>query len=221
MFSFNRIQRKNEMKVFYFFDSISKISYSIRIAPKNSITAIDVLKKYILKRSSKNISSLHALLLIIWSAITGRIMIFGLEATIAIDFMGDSPLKPGSFSDDGKVDFIDFTKDVLIPSEAFYFIRKFFPTQGGGNLEVILKERLMTPNNAQCGIHLMGTTPVKNDPLINEINQSFALHGKNGIFVCGASVFPESVPGHPTMLAAATGIHVSRLINNPNILGFL
>jgi choline dehydrogenase-like flavoprotein len=82
-------------------------------------------------------------------------------------------------------------KRVLLPTEAFVALES--PSQIG-----VIEERVRTMRDVQCGSsHPQGGNPMSDDPSRGVVDSSFRVHGVDGLYVCDASVFPDSVEVNP------------------------
>jgi choline dehydrogenase-like flavoprotein len=91
---------------------------------------------------------------------------------------------------------------VLLPTESFTQLN------GAGDLDLI-DAKVRTMRDVQCGSsHPQGGNPMSDDPALGVVDTRFAVHGARGLFVCDASVFPDSIevnPMHTTMALARLG----------------
>jgi choline dehydrogenase-like flavoprotein len=91
---------------------------------------------------------------------------------------------------------------VLLPTESF--------TELGSARDIgVIDEKIRTMRDVQCGSsHPQGGNPMSDDPALGVVDTRFAVHGARGLFVCDASVFPDSIevnPMHTTMALATLG----------------
>ncbi len=92
--------------------------------------------------------------------------------------------------------------------------RVFLPTETFTALDSVrdiarIDERIRTMRDVQCGSsHPQGGNPMSDDPELGVVDTRFAVHGTEGLFVCDASVFPDSIgvnPMHTIMALAHQG----------------
>jgi choline dehydrogenase-like flavoprotein len=73
----------------------------------------------------------------------------------------------------------------------------------------VLDAKIRTMRDVQCGSsHPQGGNPMSDDPSFGVVDSGFAVHGVDGLYVCDASVFPETVgvnPMHTVMALAKIG----------------
>ncbi len=73
----------------------------------------------------------------------------------------------------------------------------------------LIDERIQSLRGVQSGSsHPQGGNPMSDDPELGVVGTDFAVHGVKGLFVCDASVFPDSVevnPMHTVMALAQYG----------------
>jgi choline dehydrogenase-like flavoprotein len=89
--------------------------------------------------------------------------------------------------------------------------RVFLPTEVFTSLASaddvgLIDERIRTMRDVQCGSsHPQGGNAMSDDPELGVVDTSFAVHGTEGLFVCDASVFPDSIEVNPmhTVLSLA------------------
>jgi choline dehydrogenase-like flavoprotein len=93
-------------------------------------------------------------------------------------------------------------KRVLLPTEKLTALRS------ERDLDVI-DARVRRMRDVQCGSsHPQGGNAMSDDPELGVVDTRFAVHGVEGLYVCDASVFPDSVevnPMHTVMALASIG----------------
>jgi choline dehydrogenase-like flavoprotein len=98
-----------------------------------------------------------------------------------------------------RVFFAAGARRVLLPTEEFASL--------GNEAELgTVDRRIRTMRDIQCGSsHPQGGNPMSDDPSVGVVGSDFAVHGARGLFVCDASVFPDSVEVNPmnTVMALA------------------
>jgi choline dehydrogenase-like flavoprotein len=91
---------------------------------------------------------------------------------------------------------------VFLPTDAFT------PLHSERELGV-LDAKIQRMRDVQCGSsHPQGGNPMSDDPAFGVVDSRFAVHGVDGLYVCDASVFPETVgvnPMHTVMALAKIG----------------
>jgi choline dehydrogenase-like flavoprotein len=97
---------------------------------------------------------------------------------------------------------------VFLPTETFTALDS--PSQLG-----IVEDRVRTMRDVQCGSsHPQGGNPMSDDPALGVVDTSFRVHGVEGLYVCDASVFPDSVEVNPMHTIMALALHGA-----PRVLG--
>jgi choline dehydrogenase-like flavoprotein len=108
-----------------------------------------------------------------------------------------------------RVFFAAGARRVLLPTEEF--IELHSPAQ----LDVIEK-RIRSLRDVQCGSsHPQGGNPMSDDPALGVVDSKLRVHGVDGLFVCDASVFPDSVEVNPMNSIMALAHHRA-----PDILAY-
>jgi choline dehydrogenase-like flavoprotein len=94
------------------------------------------------------------------------------------------------------------SRSVFLPTGTFTALRS--PSDVG-----VIDARVRRMRDLQCGSsHPQGGNPMSDDPELGVVDTGFAVHGTQGLFVCDASVFPDSIevnPMHTIMALAALG----------------
>lgn len=68
----------------------------------------------------------------------------------------------------------------------------------------VVDAKMRKLSDFQCGTsHPQGGNPMSDDPEIGAVRSNLAVHGVNGLFVCDASVFPDSVEVNPMLSVMA------------------
>ncbi len=206
LFGWNRYRRLNIKRCNTFYDKSTNLLWTLRIFPEGVIDlhkALLLLKKEI--RKSHYINCFSMLANLAKSLVTGKLLYQEIKIHLSADFLNDDDyVKSASYGDGGKIDFLEYEfKCVPIPGEL-----KAFVAQTVKNLDLGLKDKMeiklpdeLDLREVTSSSHHMGTIFRS----VEELEVSPLEVSKN-IFVAGSSVFQSSVPGHPTMLAAATAL---------------
>jgi choline dehydrogenase-like flavoprotein len=139
------------------------------------------------------------------SFLTGKFLFSGLKAHISADFVDSGGLiRWASYGEGDRIDFLEYESQTIPFSDEFnqFVIRTI------NNLHLDFREELKISLSNEIEIakitsssHHMGT--VSSTPSEGECSP---VELSRNIFVAGSSIFQASVPGHPTMLAAATAL---------------
>jgi hypothetical protein len=139
------------------------------------------------------------------SFMTGKFLFNGLRVHISADFLDNGALiRSASYGDGKRIDFLEYESQTIPISEEFnQFIYRTI-----NSLRLDFKDELKLSSRREIAIaqissssHHMGTvwsTPSEAEYSPVELSRN--------ILVAGSSIFQASVPGHPTMLAAATAL---------------
>jgi choline dehydrogenase-like flavoprotein len=91
---------------------------------------------------------------------------------------------------------------VFLPTEAFTVLHSAAEVD-------LIDDRIRVMRDVQCGSsHPQGGNAMSDDPALGVVDTKFAVHGVDGLFVCDASVFPDSVevnPMHTVMALSKIG----------------
>jgi len=88
-------------------------------------------------------------------------------------------------------------KRVLLPFEE--------PTYVASEAELgVVDAKMRKLSDFQCGTsHPQGGNPMSDDPSVGAVKSNLGVHGVDGLFVCDASVFPDSVEVNPMLSVMA------------------
>jgi len=206
LFGWNRFQRFNVKRCSTFYDKINNILWTLRIFPEGVQSlemSLSRLKKGI--RNGEYGSCLSLIGKLVGSFITGKLLYEEIKIHISADFLDESSaIKSASYAEGERIDFLSYQRKSIPISEEF----EQFIAMTIGNLHLDFRNQLSLNMSGKIEFtditsssHHMGT--LWNN---NEITQTSPVEVSRNIFVAGSAIFRASVPGHPTMLAAATSI---------------
>ncbi len=214
LFGWNRFQRINVKRCGTFYDKSNNIFWTLRIFPEGVLNlgnSLLRLKKVI--RNGEYGSCLSLIGKLVASFITGKLLFEEIEIHISADFIDESSaIKSASYGEGERIDYLTYQDKSIPISEEF----ERFIAMTVGNLQLDLKNQLSLNlrgtiefTEITSSSHHMGT-------LWNSdaITQTSPVEISRNIFVAGSAIFRTSVPGHPTMLAAATSIIVADRIKS-------
>ncbi|CAM8620334.1 hypothetical protein [Candidatus Planktophila dulcis] len=206
LFGWNRFQRINVKRCSTYYDKINNIFWTLRVFPEgiqslgNSLLR---LKKVI--RNGEYGSCFSLIGKLAASFITGKLLFEEIEIHISADFMDESSaIKSASYGEGERIDYLTYQDKSIPISEEF----ERFIAMTVENLQLDLKNQLSLNlrgtiefTEITSSSHHMGT-------LWNSdaVTQTSPIEISQNIFAAGSAIFRTSVPGHPTMLAAATSI---------------
>jgi hypothetical protein len=206
LFGWNRHRRLNIKRCNTFYDKSTNILWTLRIFPEGVLdlqSALSLLKKEI--RESHYINCFRMIANLAESLVTGKLLYQEIKIHLSADFLNDEDyIKSASYGDGGKIDFLEYDFESIPISREL----KEFVWQTVKKLDLGLKDKLeiklpdeLDLREITSSSHHMGTIFRS----VEELEVSPLEVSKN-IFVAGSSVFQSSVPGHPTMLAAAIAL---------------
>lgn len=214
LFGWNRHRRLNIKRCNTFFDESSNLLWTLRIFPEGVLdlqTALLFLKKEIRKNHYFNF--LEMLLNLAKSLVTGKLLYQEIKIHLTADFLNDEDyIKSASYGDGGKIDFLEYEfKSIPISRELKQFVAQTVKKLDLGlkdTIEIKLPDELDL-REITSSSHHMGTIFRS----VQELEVSPLEVSKN-IFVAGSSIFQSSVPGHPTMLSAATALAAADFVTS-------
>lgn len=206
LFGWNRYRRLNIKRCNTFYDKDTNLLWTLRIFPEGVLdlhNALLLLKKEI--RKSHYSTWISILTKLAKSLVTGKLLYKEIKIHLSADFLNQEDyIKSASYGDGGKIDFLEYDiKCVPISKELKEFVVRTVEKLDLGlkdNTEIELPNELDLQEITSSSHH-MGTIFRS----VEELEVSPLEVSKN-IFVAGSSIFQSSVPGHPTMLAAATAL---------------
>jgi hypothetical protein len=206
IFGWNRFRLINIKRCTTFFDERRNTMWTLRIFPESVLSLemlIAKLKKAFAERKFVFCTSL--IVKFTASFLTGKILIERIKVHISADFLDDSyPIKVASYGEGQRIDLLEYENDCIPISTEFrrFISRNVENLRLGVSSEVAmnLAEEIKF-ESINSSSHHMGTVwDVSKNSLASPLEIS------TDILVAGSSIFRASVPGHPTMLAAASAI---------------
>ena len=76
-------------------------------------------------------------------------------------------------------------------------------------LEEWVRDRAMFPQTFRDVAHPTGTTRMADDPVRGVVDAQCQVHGVNGLFIGGSSVFPTSGHANPTQMIVALAVRLA------------
>lgn len=212
MHGFQRYRLQTSKPVHTFLDSTNNILWSVRYFANGLLdfkSALKLIKATFLQ--TRYISAIRLLTVLLIGTLFGRPLHSSIKVEASLDFITGSGLIPVSYSENNRIDSLTIDQgDIQLPVELAAAILTKLNSYGVTHPKEFIKRR--TVNDLMSASHLMGTTPVCNSRS-GLVTESFALRPNPNVLVAGASVFPASILGHPTMMAAATAVHIASGLN--------
>lgn len=206
MFGWNRCGKINYKRCSTFYEESTEILWTLRIFPDGLIDPKKTLVKIKAMYKSRMIAEfLKTTFTLIISLITGKLIHESIKIHIAADFLNaKNALATASFGSNGVIECLEYEiNEIKLSSDFWKFVNytiKNLNLKITEQFQLIIKESL-SYSDVHSSSHHMGTVDKNNfDTSISPLAIS------NKIFVAGSAAFHFSVPGHPTMLAAATAI---------------
>ena len=206
LFGWNRIRKINIKRCNTFYDESKNILWTLRLFPEGVLNLDMALAR--IKRDFRSANYRSCLSLatgMAGSFFTGRILHERIQVHISADFLNDSDsLRYASYGEGERIDFLEYERSSISISREFYkFISKTIE-----NLRLDLKTEFRLESREEVALtevisssHHMGTVSKSGSN-----REQSPLEITQNIFAAGSSIFQSSVPGHPTLLAAATAI---------------
>ena len=205
LFGWNRFQRFNLKRCNVFYDKVNNILWTLRIFPED-VQSLDMTLSLLRMgiRKGEYWPCLTLIGKLIVSFATGKLLYKQLKVHISADFLDESgSIKSASYAEGERIDFLAYQRKSIPISEEF----EQFISMTIENLRLDFKNPIslnlsgeIEVAEIQSSSHHMGT--VWND----KNTQGSPVQVSRNIFVAGSAIFQASVPGHPTMLAAATSL---------------
>ena len=136
---------------------------------------------------------------------TGKFLHEAIKVHLSADFLDEADsIKSASYGDNKKIDFLEFQrKTIPLSLELSQFVsRAVVNLHLGLKIESPLNfAKEIEPTTITSSSHHMGTVWTR-----STLGGYSSLEVSRDIYTAGSSIFQASVPGHPTMLAAATAL---------------
>lgn len=214
LFGWNRIRRINVKRCSSFYDQLNNILWTLRIFPEGVLSlemSLARLRSDVRKGDYGSCMSLIPRL--VCSLFTGKFLYEGIKVHISADFLDESnSIKSGSYGEGTRIDFLEYESKSIPISKAFdQFISRTIENLHldlKGDLELKLSEEIEFVEITSSSHHMGTVWKNCGDTDLSPVEIS------RNIFAAGSSIFQATVPGHPTMLAAATAIVAADLIKS-------
>jgi hypothetical protein len=216
----NKWQRAKSMECYIFTDKQNAINWTLRVFAPDTIGIPEGIRMSFSNLLSRPTHSLVLFGNSIKAALLGRLLTKSVNIELSADFRGgqmisihdelDSKLQHLMVHNNGTTE-LEISEGTS--SEIIGFIKKMngkealikFYSDGVFRIPI---------SDFSSSTHLMGLTPVQKTKNREPNIYDFSLENYPYIFLAGASTFYDSVPGHPTYLAASTAVYVADILNN-------
>ena len=208
------------MECYIFTDKQNAINWTLRVFAPDTIGIPEGIRMSFSNLLSRPTHSLVLFGNSIKAALLGRLLTKSVNIELSADFRGgqmisihdelDSKLQHLMVHNNGTTE-LEISEGTS--SEIIGFIKKMngkealikFYSDGVFRIPI---------SDFSSSTHLMGLTPVQKTKNREPNIYDFSLENYPYIFLAGASTFYDSVPGHPTYLAASTAVYVADILNN-------
>ena len=205
LFGWNRFDVLNDKLCFTYLDRNKHYLWTVRLFPKEVLGLSDLARLLSKRFKSNEYKTLtQEFFLGLASFISGRILHAGIDIEITLDFLNrEDGLMVAAYSDSNRIEFLEYPfQKIDIPEGVFQYINEIFEKYKLGRTGEIkyLQTKEILVDELTSSSHHMST-------VINssEMNLEFTEVSRN-VHVAGASIFPGTVPGHPTFLGAVTAL---------------
>jgi hypothetical protein len=216
----NKWQKAKSMECYIFTDKENSIDWTLRVFAPDTIGIPEGIRMSFSHLLSHPAHSLALLGNTIKAAVLGRLLTKSVNIELSADFRGAQMI---SIHDqkDLKLEHLMIHNNGLSEVEISYgtsteivrFIKRMNAKETFVNYfsEGVFRIPI---SHLSSSSHLMGLTPVQKTKNGETNNCDFTLRKYPCIFLAGASTFYDSVPGHPTYLAASTSVYIADILNN-------
>ena len=216
----NKWRKNSSMECYVFFDKENLVNWTLRIFAPDTIG----ISKAIIKSFSGLIHhpmiSFSLIGNVVKAVVVGRPLVRKMNIELSVDFRGNQMVSIHN-EKDSKLEHLiirnDDNSEIKISQETSREITSFLKTLKFKELllEYYLDDSFQFPlSYFSSSTHLMGLTPVRRTNSGAGHYGDFSLENYPNIYVVGASAFFDSVPGHPTYLAATTAVYVADSLND-------
>jgi len=206
LFGWNRFDRLNDKFCFTFFDSEKQYLWTMRLFPRGVI-GLSKIFRLLPKRLKANQYGTFTRELFhgIVSLISGRILISGIDLELTLDFLNrEDGLMAASYSNSTRIEYLGYPFEKIdIPDGIYTYANKILTKYKFGPPERIrfAKGNEIPVGEITSSSHHMSTVMRPLDMRLDFTEVSQNIHA------AGASIFPRTVPGHPTFLGAVTALY--------------
>jgi hypothetical protein len=211
LFGWNRLSFLNDKICYTYLDKEKRILWTLRLFPRDIMGLSQQLKslKFQIKKFQVGIL-FHEVMLFFASLASGRILFSRIDIEVAIDFLERTDgLRTASYSEENRIEFLEYPfNEVVIPEKVHEYCRNLVARLKFGspdNIEFCHEGRVAIHLISSSSHHMSTIEKPQDEQLdFTEISPN--------LYVAGASIFPESVPGHPTFLGAVTAVYAVQKI---------
>ena len=206
LFGWNRIRKLNVKRCGTFHDESNNIFWTLRLFPEGVLSFRMSFSKLLRDfRNGEYFQCFSTINLLVGGLLTGKFLFQGLRVHISADFLDESGIISwASFGEGRRIDYLEYESQTIPISDEF--IQFIYRTIKNLNLDFKNDVKLSLGSEVEIAkvtssSHHMGTLWSTRSQGLNS-----PMEISRNVFVAGSSIFQASVPGHPTMLAAATAI---------------
>jgi len=211
LFGWNRLSFLNDKICYTYLDKEKRILWTLRLFPRDIMGLSQQWKslKFQIKKFQVGIL-FHEVMLFFASLASGRILFSKIDIEVAIDFLERTDgLRTASYSEENRIEFLEYPfNEVVIPDKIHEYCRNLVARLKFGspdNIEFCHEGRVAIHLISSSSHHMSTIEKPQDEQLdFTEISPN--------LYVAGASIFPESVPGHPTFLGAVTAVYAVQKI---------
>ena len=216
----NRWRRNSSMECYIFFDKINLVNWTLRIFAPDTIGIPRAIVKSLCGFIGHPLTSIVLIVNAIKAIGVGRPLVRKVNIELSVDFRGSQMVSIHN-ENDSKLEHLiirnNDSSEIVVSQETSSEIILFLKNLKSKELilEHYSNESFRFPlSQFSSSTHLMGLTPVRKTNEGEDHNDDFSLENYPNIYVVGASTFYDSVPGHPTYLAATTAVYVADSLND-------
>jgi hypothetical protein len=206
LFGWNRIRKLNVKRCSTFYDETNNILWTLRLFPEGVLSLRMSFSKLFRDLRNREYFQVFSIInSLAGGSLTGKFLFQGIRVHISADFLDKSGLiRWASFGEGERIDFLEY-ESLTIPISR-EFIQFIYKTIKNLNLDFKNDVKLSLSHEVEIAkvtssSHHMGTVWSTQSQ-----GAKSPLEMSGNILVAGSSIFQSTVPGHPTMLAAASAL---------------
>jgi hypothetical protein len=218
----NKWRRKSSMECQIFTDRKNSLTWTLRVFAPDTLGVPGALGKSFSSFIKHPMISFALLGNAIKAIGVGRPLVRKVNIELSIDFRGNQMISIHN-EKDSKLEHLVIrnsdSPEIEISEETSSAIIAFLTTLNAKEVELQYYSNgsfRFPLSQFSSSTHLMGLTPVRKTKHGEDNRYDFSLENYPNIYVVGASTFFDSVPGHPTYLAATTAVYVADSLNDRN-----